>query len=47
MAKLESPNQYGDKGNKGPSDASQGSGKVVSPNKSTASKEASGHDNGR
>lgn len=47
MAKLESPNQYGDKGNKGPSDASAPGGKLVSPAKSTNSKESKGHSNGR
>lgn len=45
--KLVSPNQTGNKGNTGPTDASQKGGSLVSPNKSTASSEAKGHDNGR
>jgi len=47
MSKLESPNQYGDKGNKSPKDAPMPGEKLVSPVKKTNGKEASGHDNGR
>lgn len=41
--KLESPIKVGNKGNTPGPDAQEPGGKLVSPNKSTAQKEASGH----
>ncbi len=44
MGKLESPNQTGNKGNtSGKGDSAAPGGKLQSPNKSTAAKEAGGH----
>jgi hypothetical protein len=44
---LISPNQFSDKGGEGSGADQAGGGKIVSPNYSTASKEANGHMDGR